>query len=81
MRRLVRPTAIESYERKGERPSRAASQKPEGQRSVRIALANTHVDVNGTVRRKLGVRELSFAPVGVDGYEFVDGLAVVVPES
>lgn len=114
-----------------------ASKKPEGHHAVCVALAHTRLDVNGIVRRKLGVRKLSFAPadltreltgqeiggvtifglpdglpvwldarvlacdsvvvgagsrsakvrldpsqlVGVDGYEFVDDLAGVVPES
>jgi prolyl-tRNA editing enzyme YbaK/EbsC (Cys-tRNA(Pro) deacylase) len=39
-----------------------ASKKPEGHHAVCVALAHTRVDVNGTVRRKLGVRKLSFAP-------------------
>ena len=112
-----------------------ASKKPEGHHAVCVALAHTRLDVNGAVRRKLGVRKLSFAPaeltreltgqeiggvtifglpdglvvwldarildcdrivvgagsrsakirldptqlVGVDGYEFVDELAVAVP--
>ncbi len=38
-----------------------ASKKPEGHHAVCVALAHTRVDVNGTVRRKLGVRKLSFA--------------------
>jgi prolyl-tRNA editing enzyme YbaK/EbsC (Cys-tRNA(Pro) deacylase) len=114
-----------------------ASKKPEGHHAVCVALAHTRLDVNGVVRRRLGVRKLSFAPadltreltgqeiggvtifglpdglpvwldarvlacgsvvvgagsrsakirldpsqlVGVDGYEFVDDLAGVVPES
>lgn len=114
-----------------------ASKKPEGHHVVCVALAHTRLDVNGTVRRKLGVRKLSFAPpeltreligqeiggvtifglpdgldvwldsrvldcerivvgagsrsakisldpaqlVDVDGYEFVDGLAVAVAEA
>lgn len=114
-----------------------ASKKPEGHHAVCVALAHTRIDVNGTVRRKLGVRKLSFAAaevtraltgqeiggvtifglpaelpvwldarilrcdqivvgagsrsakirldprqlVGVDGYEFVDELALAVPES
>ncbi len=39
-----------------------ASKKPEGCHVVCVALAHTRLDVNGTVRRKLGVRKLSFAP-------------------
>lgn len=39
-----------------------ASRKPEGHHAVCVVLAHTRLDVNGTVRRKLGVRKLSFAP-------------------
>ena len=39
-----------------------ASKKPEGLHVVCVALAHTRLDVNGTVRRRLGVRKLSFAP-------------------
>lgn len=39
-----------------------ASRKPEGHNAVCVALAHTRLDVNGTVRRKLGVRKVSFAP-------------------
>jgi prolyl-tRNA editing enzyme YbaK/EbsC (Cys-tRNA(Pro) deacylase) len=39
-----------------------ASKKPEGHHVVCVALAHTRLDVNGMVRRKLGVRKLSFAP-------------------
>ncbi len=39
-----------------------ASRKPEGHHAVCVALAHTRLDVNGAVRRKLGVRKLSFAP-------------------
>ncbi len=42
-----------------------ASKKPEGHHAVCVALAHTRLDVNGTVRRKLGVRKLSFAPPDV----------------
>lgn len=38
-----------------------ASKKPEGHHAVCVALAHTRLDVNGTVRRRLGVRKLSFA--------------------
>jgi len=38
-----------------------ASRKPEGHHAVCVALAHTRLDVNGAVRRKLGVRKLSFA--------------------
>jgi prolyl-tRNA editing enzyme YbaK/EbsC (Cys-tRNA(Pro) deacylase) len=39
-----------------------ASRKPEGRHAVCLVLATTRLDVNGTVRRKLGVRKVSFAP-------------------
>ena len=39
-----------------------ASKKPEGHHAVCVALAHTRLDVNGAVRRRLGVRKLSFAP-------------------
>lgn len=39
-----------------------ASRKPEGQNAVCVVLANTRLDVNGAVRRRLGVRKVSFAP-------------------
>jgi prolyl-tRNA editing enzyme YbaK/EbsC (Cys-tRNA(Pro) deacylase) len=39
-----------------------ASRKPEGQNAVCVVLAHTRLDVNGTVRRRLGVRKVSFAP-------------------
>jgi prolyl-tRNA editing enzyme YbaK/EbsC (Cys-tRNA(Pro) deacylase) len=39
-----------------------ASRKPEGHHVVCVALAHTRLDVNGVVRRRLGVRKLSFAP-------------------
>jgi prolyl-tRNA editing enzyme YbaK/EbsC (Cys-tRNA(Pro) deacylase) len=39
-----------------------ASRKPEGHHAVCLVLATTRLDVNGTVRRKLGVRKVSFAP-------------------
>lgn len=42
-----------------------ASKKPEGHHAVCVALAHTRLDVNGAVRRKLGVRKLSFAPADV----------------
>lgn len=38
-----------------------ASRKPEGHNAVCVVLAHTRLDVNGTVRRKLGVRKVSFA--------------------
>lgn len=39
-----------------------ASRKPIGHNAVCVVLAHTRLDVNGTVRRKLGVRKVSFAP-------------------
>ncbi len=39
-----------------------ASRKPEGHHAVCVVLANSRLDVNGTVRRRLGVRKVSFAP-------------------
>jgi prolyl-tRNA editing enzyme YbaK/EbsC (Cys-tRNA(Pro) deacylase) len=42
-----------------------ASKKPDGHHAVCVVLAHTRLDVNGTVRRKLGVRKVSFAPAEV----------------
>ena len=42
-----------------------ASRKPEGHNAVCVVLAHTRLDVNGTVRRRLGVRKVSFAPADV----------------
>lgn len=39
-----------------------ASRKPEGHNAICVALATTRLDVNNTVRKKLGVRKVSFAP-------------------
>jgi prolyl-tRNA editing enzyme YbaK/EbsC (Cys-tRNA(Pro) deacylase) len=39
-----------------------SSRKPEGHNAVCVVLADTRLDVNGTVRRRLGVRKVSFAP-------------------
>jgi prolyl-tRNA editing enzyme YbaK/EbsC (Cys-tRNA(Pro) deacylase) len=39
-----------------------ASRKPEGHHAVCLVLATTRLDVNGAVRKKLGVRKVSFAP-------------------
>ncbi|MGA7271115.1 MAG: YbaK/EbsC family protein [Acidimicrobiia bacterium] len=39
-----------------------ASRRPAGEHAVCVALANTRIDVNGLVRRRLGVRKVSFAP-------------------
>ncbi len=38
-----------------------ASRKPEGHNAVCLVLADTRLDVNGVVRRRLGVRKVSFA--------------------
>lgn len=38
-----------------------ASRRPEGHQAACVALATTRLDVNGLVRRRLGVRKLSFA--------------------
>ena len=38
-----------------------ASRKPEGHNALCVVLANTRLDVNGLVRKKLGVRKVSFA--------------------
>ncbi|HEX9847484.1 MAG TPA: YbaK/EbsC family protein [Acidimicrobiia bacterium] len=65
-----------------------ASRKPEGHNAVCVILANTRLDVNGAVRRKLGVRKVSFAPAeltreltgqeigGVTIFGLPDGLSV-----
>jgi prolyl-tRNA editing enzyme YbaK/EbsC (Cys-tRNA(Pro) deacylase) len=42
-----------------------ASRKPEGHHAVCLVLANTRLDVNGAVRKRLGVRKVSFAPADV----------------
>lgn len=39
-----------------------ASRKPEGHNAVCLVLATTRLDVNGLVRKRLGVRKVSFAP-------------------
>lgn len=39
-----------------------ASRRPPGHNAACVALATTRLDVNGTVRRRLGVRKVSFAP-------------------
>jgi prolyl-tRNA editing enzyme YbaK/EbsC (Cys-tRNA(Pro) deacylase) len=38
-----------------------ASRKPEGHNAVCLVLADNRLDVNGVVRKKLGVRKVSFA--------------------
>lgn len=42
-----------------------ASRKPDGHNAVCVVLAHTRLDVNGTVRKRLGVRKVSFAPADV----------------
>lgn len=42
-----------------------ASRQPPGHHAVCLLLATTRLDVNGTVRRRLGVRKVSFAPADV----------------
>ena len=39
-----------------------ASRRPEGHHALCVVLATDRLDVNGSVRRKLGVRKVSFAP-------------------
>lgn len=39
-----------------------ASRRPPGHNAACVALATTRLDVNGTVRRRLDVRKVSFAP-------------------
>lgn len=39
-----------------------ASRHPVGHNAVCVVLATTRLDVNGEVRRRLGVRKVSFAP-------------------
>ena len=65
-----------------------ASRKPEGHNAVCVVLAHTRLDVNGVVRRRLGVRKVSFAPGelttevtgqeigGVTAFGLPDGLPV-----
>lgn len=42
-----------------------ASRRPTGYNAACVALATTRVDVNGVVRKRLGVRKVSFAPPGL----------------
>jgi prolyl-tRNA editing enzyme YbaK/EbsC (Cys-tRNA(Pro) deacylase) len=42
-----------------------ASRKPEGHNAVCLVLAHTNLDVNKVVRKRLGVRKVSFAPADV----------------
>ncbi len=67
-----------------------ASRKPEGHNAVCLVLAHTRLDVNGVVRKKLGVRKVSFAAAeltvdltgqeigGVTVFGLPDGLPVWV---
>ena len=55
----------EAYDRPLEKSANAilvASRKPEGHHALCVVLAHTNLDVNKTVRKKLGVRKVSFAP-------------------
>lgn len=54
----------EAYEIPLERSANAivvASRKPEGHNAMCVVLATDRLDVNGAVRRRLGVRKVSFA--------------------
>jgi prolyl-tRNA editing enzyme YbaK/EbsC (Cys-tRNA(Pro) deacylase) len=54
----------EAYDIPLERSANAilvASRKPEGHHAVCVVLATSRLDVNGVVRRRLGVRKVSFA--------------------
>lgn len=42
-----------------------ASRKPEGVLALCVVLADSRLDVNGTVRKRMGVRKVSFAPAQV----------------
>jgi prolyl-tRNA editing enzyme YbaK/EbsC (Cys-tRNA(Pro) deacylase) len=67
-----------------------ASRKPEGHNAVCMVLATTRLDVNNAVRKRLGVRKVSFAPAaltveltgqeigGVTAFGLPDGLPVWV---
>lgn len=67
-----------------------ASRKPEGHNAVCLVLAHTRLDVNNVVRRRLGVRKVSFASAeltkeltgqeigGVTAFDLPDGLPVWV---
>lgn len=69
-----------------------ASKKPQGRHAVCVALAHTRLDVNGVVRRRLGVSKLSFASAdatreitgqeigGVTIFGLPDGLPVWLDE-
>lgn len=51
-----------------------ASRRPPGEFAVCVVLASTRLDVNGAVRRRLGVRKVSFAPAEVT--REVTGMAI-----
>ena len=51
-----------------------ASKRPEGRHAVCVVLATDRLDVNGTVRRRLGVRKVSFADAAVT--EAVTGMLI-----
>ena len=54
----------EAYDIPLERSANAilvASRKPEGHHALCVVLATSRLDVNGLVRRRLGVRKVSFA--------------------
>ncbi len=61
-----------------------ASRKPEGHNAVCLVLAHTRLDVNGVVRRKLGVRKVSFASADLTseltGQEIGGVTAFALPE-
>ncbi len=70
-----------------------ASRRPEGHMAACIALAATRLDVNGLVRRRLGVRKVSFASAdltksvtameigGVTPFGLPDGLPVWIDQA
>ena len=70
-----------------------ASRKPEGHNAVCLVLATHRLDVNNTVRRRLGVRKVSFAPAaltmeltgqeigGVTVFGLPEGLPVWIDEA
>lgn len=70
-----------------------SSRRPVGERAVCLVLATTRLDVNGVVRRRLGVKKVSFASAaetvevtgmeigGVTPFGLPDGLRVWVDEA
>jgi prolyl-tRNA editing enzyme YbaK/EbsC (Cys-tRNA(Pro) deacylase) len=70
-----------------------ASRKPEGRHAVCVVLATSRLDVNGVVRRRLGVRKVSFASAeltreltgqeigGVTIFGLPEGMAVWIDRS